>query len=192
MDIDIDVKDNKHIKELLKEYMVSASMIEDDELKSHPVGIYLQNIPKDALTGLSAIPYTEAENLGYTKIDILNLNLLDIFESRKELEDCIEMEPDWNILKNEYIVSKLFHISKHFDVVNKVKPSCIEDLADILALIRPNKRNLLPEYLKDKYSTRKVLYEKNEASDLRKSHAISYAMNIVLQMNLLRMEKLNV
>lgn len=192
MDIDIDVKNNKHIKELLKSYIVSASMIEDDELKAHPVGIYLQNIPVDVISGLSAIPYTEAENMGYTKIDILNLNLLDVFESRKELDDTINMVPDWKLLQDENIVSKLFHISKHFDVVSKIKPCSIEDLADILAIIRPNKRHLLSAYLKDKYSTRKTLYEKNDTSDLRKSHAISYAMNIVLQMNLIKAGKLNV
>lgn len=189
MDIDIDVKDNKQLFKLLEQYIVRASTVENDELKPHLVGAYFQTVPVDHMTGLSAIPYKTAEEWGYKKVDILNLNLLSDISSRDDIDAILSEEPDWAMLECRDTVSKMFHISKHYDVVSMVSPTSVEDLADVLALIRPNKKYLIDKYLKDKFSVRKVLYDKVDASDMRKSHAISYALNIVLQMNLLRREK---
>ena len=61
-----------------------------------------------------------------------------------------------------------------------------EELADVLALIRPNKKHLIDKYVKNKQSVRKELYKKVDASDLRKSHAIPYALLIVLQLHLIK------
>jgi hypothetical protein len=91
------------------------------------------------------------------------------------------------MLTDQNIVSRLFHIKNHYDIVAKCEPKSIEDLADILALIRPSKKDLLDKYLKDKFSVRSLLYVKHLDSDLRKSHAIAYAMNIVIQMNLIEL-----
>ena len=43
----------------------------------------------------------------------------------------------------------------------------------------------IPKYVQDKIATRKELYVKVDASDLRKSHAIPYALIIVLQLHLI-------
>lgn len=189
MDIDIDVRDNKQLFKLLEKYIVRASTIENDELKPHLVGVYFQNTPVDHMTGLSAIPYKSAEEWGYKKVDMLNLNLLSEISSRDEIDRILSEEPDWDMLESPEIVTKLFHISKHYDVIKKVSPRSVEDLADVLALIRPNKKHLIDKYLEDKALVRKILYDKVDASDMRKSHAISYALNIILQMNLLRRDK---
>jgi hypothetical protein len=184
MDIDIDIDPRANLNAL---NMVRASMVENNMLKQHPVGIYLQTIPIDTDTGLAAIPYTEASNYDYIKIDVLHLNILKMFESRQEVLAVLKLEPDWDLLRDKTVVEKLFHIKKHFELVSKCKPKCIEDLADILALIRPNKILLADKYIKSKSEVRKVLYEKIDESDLRKSHAIAYALNIVLQMNLIKL-----
>ena len=73
-------------------------------------------------------------------------------------------------------------------MVSKVKPTSILELADILALIRPGKMILMDKYLRNKKATRVELYTKRQASDLRKSHAVAYAVNIVVNMNLLDAE----
>lgn len=182
MDIDIDVADNKSVRNILK--CVRASMIENDDLIPHVVGIYIQDIPIDPITGLSAIPYNHADEYGFTKIDILNLNLLKEFKSKTEIRELLKLEPNWNLLHQEDCVSTLFHVSKHLEILKKVKPKSILELADVLALIRPNKKHLLNDYLKSPEVTRNELYSKIDVSDLRKSHAISYAMNIVLQLHL--------
>jgi DNA polymerase III alpha subunit len=182
MDIDIDIPKTVIPNKLWD--VVPASMVENKELKKHLVGYYFQNIPMDEFTKLSAIPYKDAEAIGYTKIDFLHLNLLDKISSRKMIDEFLDKEPDWDLLSNKEIVENLFHIHKHFDILQKVKPKSVEMLADVLALIRPGKLKLLDKYIKDPVNIRKILYNKTLASDLRKSHAIAYALNIVLQLHL--------
>lgn len=184
MDIDIDLRSDFKLERVFGN-ATPASTVEKDELKRHIVGAYFQSIPKDQITNLAAIPYEEAEELGYMKIDFLNLSLLSHFESKDEVLYFARKEPKWSRLKDQDFVEKLFHISKHYDMVSKVKPTSILELADILALIRPGKTILLDKYLKNKQLTRKELYTKRQVSDLRKSHAIAYAVNIVINMNLI-------
>jgi DNA polymerase III alpha subunit len=188
MDIDIDLRSDFKLERVFSN-AVPASTVEDKdgvkELKRHIVGAYFQTIPKDPISGLAAIPYEEAEELGYLKIDFLNLSLLQHFESKDEVHYFSRKEPNWKLLEDREFVEKLFHVSKHYDMVNKVKPTSILELADILALIRPGKTILLDKYLKNKKLVRKELYTKRQVSDLRKSHALAYAVNIVINMNLL-------
>lgn len=162
-----------------------ASMVEDGELKKHLVGVYLQDIPKDQFTKLAAIPYKLTDDYGFKKIDFLHLNLLDAFESKDEVLAFMKKEPNWDRLQDRDFVERLFHLSKQFDVVYKVKPKSIMDIADVLALIRPGKMLLLDKYLKNPKMCRGELYTKRLSSDLRKAHAVAYAHNVVIHMNLI-------
>ena len=186
MDIDIDVTPKFKAETLFK--VVRASIVEQGELTQHNVGVYLQNMPKDKLTGLAAIPYKEAQDEGYFKIDILPLQILTNFESKDEIRQLLKIEPDWSLLNDEKVVKKLFHLSKHFDIIQKINPTSISDIADVLALIRPGKTLLVDKYIKNKKSVLVELYTKRESSDLRKSHAIPYAQLIVLQLHLIKAE----
>ncbi len=170
---------------------ISASKINDKgELAKHPCGYYFQNMARDKVTGLAAIPKEEAEILGYFKIDFLHISPLDLIHSKQELRELINKEPDWNILQDEEQVQKLFHISKHYELLQKLNPHSVNDLADVLAIVRPGKKHLLDDYTRDKIKTRKELYQKTEGYYLKKSHAISYALTIVMQMHLIFMGRL--
>lgn len=184
MDIDIDVAPKFKASNVFN--AIPASIVEAGELKKHLVGLYFQKMPVDAQTGVAAIPYKEAERMGFFKIDMLNLNILNNFESKDEIRKLLKIEPDWSLLENEEIVKKLFHLSRHFQVVNQIKPTSVEELADCLAIIRPNKIRLVDKYIKNRKQARKELYVKNDPSDLRKSHAIPYALLIVLQLHLIK------
>lgn len=184
MDIDIDLKSDFKLERIF-DNAIPASIVEKDALKRHNVGAYFQKIPKDSISGFAAIPYETAEELGYLKIDFLSLNLLNSFETKEELLAFAKKEPKWKRLENPEYVERLFHLSKHYATVSRVKPTSILELADILALIRPGKTVLLDKYMKNKSLTRKELYTKRQVSDLRKSHAIAYATNIVINMNLI-------
>lgn len=187
MDIDIDISSKIKIDKLFN--LTHASMIEGDELKKHLVGVYFQYIPKDPSTKLSAIPYKEAEKYSYYKFDFLNVNLIEkfqeIFSSKTEMKCIMNKTPNWKLFENKEIVEQLFHLSNHFDVVYAVKPKSILEIADILAIIRPGKKILLDKYLRNKKEIRKELFTKRAKSDLRKSHAIPYALLIVIQLNLI-------
>lgn len=186
-DIDIDTQSVFDAQKVFKT-SVAASMVKKGALIRHPVGTYFQNIPVDKFTNLAAIPHLEAEELGYFKVDFLHLSLLDVFESKHEIRALLKKDPNWDLLKMPSVVTKLFHLSKHFDVVSRVAPRSIQELADCLALIRPGKRYLLEPYIKNRNVVREELYKKPKNKDavwFKKSHSIAYAHNIVLQMHLI-------
>lgn len=188
MDIDIDLPPKFEPEKFFN--IVRATMIERGEAKAHNAGVYFQNMPKDSITGLAAIPFREADEHGFFKIDMLSLHLLDNFESKDEIRQLLKIEPDWTLLEDETVVEKLFHLGRHFETVYKMKPKSVSDLADCLAIIRPNKTHLIDKYAKNKRAVIKELYTKRDASDLRKSHAVPYALLIVLQLHLIKADLL--
>lgn len=185
MDIDIDLAPNVDIEKIFRN-AVPASMVENGALKKHPVGYYFQNIPIDNITGMAAIPYDSSEDYGYFKIDMLTVNILEKFDSKEEMRKLQREEPDWDMLEDESVVKQLFHLGKHFDTINKIKPRSIQELADVFALIRPNKRRLIDKYINNPDEVREELFTKREASDMRRAHAIPYAILIVLQLHLMK------
>lgn len=191
MDIDIDfpVKFSPH--EIFPQAVV-ASMVRDGELTKHPCGHYFQSIPTDSLTSLAAIPYEEAEVLGYIKIDFLHLSILDFFTSKAEVREMMNKPPNWNLLQDQDNVEKLFQLHNHFSLVSQVRPHSVQELADCITLIRPGKKHLLPQYLKNKEHIRNTsLYARTaDGYAFKRSHAISYALTIVLQLHLLEAGKM--
>lgn len=186
-DIDIDMPSTFDPALFFGGYVTKASMVKDEKLQSHPCGVYFQDIPKDPISKLSAIPYDAAEELGYFKVDFLHLNVYNHFESKEEIQALLKLEPDWSMLNSPSIVSRLFQVSKHYDVIKKIQPKSILEMADVLALIRPGKAYVMNLYLRDKQKGRKELYKMDERGNysFKKAHAISYAMVIVLQLHLL-------
>lgn len=161
-------------------------MVKNQNLIIHPAGSYFQGIPVDPITKLSAIPYDVAGHLGFMKIDFLHLSMLDVFESKAEIRALSELEPDWSLLLDSSVVAKLFQLHRNADLLARIKPSSIMELADCVALIRPAKRILINEYLKDRVKTRIKLYEATGKGTFKKAHALSYALNIVVQLNLIK------
>jgi len=187
MDIDIDFKTDFNPIDYFKEG-VEASNVINGELRRHPAGVYFQKMPKDRLSGLAAIPYKPAEEIGYFKIDFLHLSLLDDFKSKEEIRQLLKIEPDWSLLESQENVEKLFQIHRHFDIIEMVKPKSVEDLCDCISLIRPGKRHLTRVYKENKAYVRQELYKKPDDPQkyyFKRSHALAYAMNIVLQLHLI-------
>lgn len=185
MDIDIDCQTHFDPQSLFD--VTAASQIKQQKIVKHPCGVYFQMIPVDPITKLAAIPYSEAEQQGYFKFDFLHLSVLDIFTSKDQLRKLSKIPPDWLLLTDPNVVAKLFHLRDQFKVVNRVRPKTVEELADCTALIRPGKRLLLDTYVKNKELARKVLYQQSEEGyTFKRSHAIAYAMTIVVQLHLIK------
>lgn len=161
-------------------------MIKDNNLQVHPAGIYFQHVPIDPVTGLSAIPYDQTDEYDLTKIDMLHLSLLDHFSSREELLAVSRMEPDWDMFQDEGTVLKLFHLSRHYDLLKYIKPRSVQAVADCIALIRPGKKHLLHSYKTNPEKTRKLLYMKTDQMYFKKPHAIAYAKNVCIQLVLIQ------
>lgn len=182
-DIDIDVPSG-----LDKTKFGTRAMIYNEDtqkISPHPSGVYLEEVPVDPVTGLAAFPYDDECAKDLAKIDLLNNSVYSGFKNKQEVLDCLHREPKWSDLANPQIVSELPHIANHYDLVAKVSPESIEELADVLALIRPAKKHLVGEYLKNPKLVRRNLYKRdpNGKHYFKKSHAISYAMMVVVALN---------
>ncbi|MCI4411210.1 MAG: hypothetical protein JHC38_06005 [Thiotrichales bacterium] len=179
-DIDIDTQTSTDRSKFGTRAMIYNK--EQQKILPHPSGIYLEPVPVDLMSGLAAFDYEYGNNVGFQKVDILHNTSYDIFNSKAELDEVLSRVDtfDWNILAKESNVLQLPHIGNHFELIQAVKPKSIEDLSDVVALIRPGKRNLLDTYLKHKHATRKQLYLRStDGMVFKKSHATSYALMIV-------------
>lgn len=181
-DIDIDTKNRDDILKLIKHN--PASIINGTEIKKHNTGVYVTDIPMNPFVEASNIDYKEAEDRGYFKLDILNVGVYEQVKDEKHLVELVTKEPDWSLLEHKEIVEQLFHIHDHFSIVNTLKPKSVEQLAAVLAIIRPAKRHLAKQNWNE---IDQNVWKKPEDGTyfFKKSHAVGYAMAIVLQLNLL-------
>ena len=187
-DVDIDFFDRDGTLKLFKH--APASIIKDDKIEKHKTGVYFHAVPTHPITGHSTLDYKKAEDRGYFKIDCLNVNIYKNIKSEQELVELMIEEPDWDMLKDPKVVENLFHLNGHFNIVSKLKPKNIEQLAAVLAIIRPAKRHLMYKEWKDILTD--VWVKPTDGSYFfKKSHAVAYAQAIVIQMNLITKDKYN-
>lgn len=185
MDIDIDFGDRDKILKLIKHIPASIKKSFDygDEWHKHNTGIYVTEIPMNPVSECASIDYNEAEARGYFKLDMLNVHLYQQVTSETELVELMTKEPSWDKLLDREFCSQLIHIGNHYDVIKAMPPRNIEQLAMILAIIRPGKRGLVG---KPWEVVQKTIWEKEEDGySFKKSHATAYAHLVVVNMNLL-------
>lgn len=182
MDIDIDFKNRDELIAVLKPKI--ASRIDANGIHRHNVGVYFQNIPTDPLTGLASIDYKRAEELGYMKVDLLNLNVYEGVKSNEHLDKLINQEPLWELLEERSVIEQLFHL--HTDINTEVclgmKPKTVEELAITIAIVRPGKQHLIGKSWSD---IRAEIWKPTEKYYFKKAHAFGYAMVILVQLNLM-------
>ena len=162
-----------------------ASRIENGTFKKHNTGVYCTSIPYDSVTGLASIDYEEAEDRGYFKIDFLNVSIYKDITSEQEIDQLLAVEPFWDLLEQKEFCDLIFHINGYHSLVTQVKPKNIEQLAMLLALIRPGKRHLVSKVEREGWdSVKDEIWVKTEDEySFKKSHAVAYAHAIVVQMN---------
>jgi hypothetical protein len=178
-DIDVDLKNRDDVLTVLKH--IPASITDD---KKHNTGVYFNSIPVNPLTGSSTIDYKMAEERGYFKLDLLNVNLYKDINDEKHLDSLMNKEPMWELLDHKDFVEQLFHIHAHYKIVSQLKPRTVEQLASVLAIIRPSKRYLLNEEW-DTINKEVWIAPIDGGYYFKKSHSIAYAVAIVVQMNLI-------
>lgn len=181
-DIDIDFQDRSQILNIIQH--IPASIRDKDSVKKHNTGVYCQQIPLDPITGTSSIDYKIAEQRGYFKIDFLNVGIYKNVRDEEHLEELMNTEPLWDLLLENDFTDNLFHVNGHGEILRKMKPKTVEELAMVLALIRPAKRHLIGL---DWNTIRNEIWQRpaNDEYYFKKSHAIAYAMAVVVQMNLI-------
>ena len=181
-DIDIDFVDRDSALDLFKH--IKASRTDDGKLVKHNTGVYLHEVPVNAIEDLCAVPYEEAEDRGYFKVDFLNVGIYKGVRDEAHLIQLMGTEPLWDLLLDDEFIQNLFHVNGHGSILRQTKPRSIEQLAAVLAMIRPAKRYLIG---KDWTTVMTEVWTKPENDDyfFKKSHATAYAAAIVVQMNLI-------
>ena len=178
-DIDIDFADRDIILSNLKHRVAKL-----DSGKKHNTGVYATEIPHNPIDNLATIEHKTADERGYFKLDFLNVSIYKDVRNETHLQQLMETEPQWELLQHDDFNSLVFHVAGHGTVLRSMKPTTVEQLAAVLAMIRPAKRHLIG---KDWTTVMKEVWTKptNGEYYFKKAHAFSYAMAVVVHMNLL-------
>lgn len=181
-DIDIDFGNRDLILEHIKH--VPAAMRNVSPIRKHNTGVYVTEIPYDSFNDMANIDYTEAEDRGYLKLDLLNVHVYDQIKSEEELIELMR-EPNWDRLRNKEFVEQLVHLGNHYNNLQKMPEpvNSIPRLSMFLACIRPAKKHLLGKTWGEVAS---AVWEKtDEGYSFKRSHSCAYAHLVVVHMNLL-------
>ena len=178
-DIDIDFADRDVI---LKKLEHRIARLNTD--KKHNTGVYFTEVPNNPVDKISTLDHKTADKRGYFKLDFLNVSLYKDIKNEDHLNTLIQKEPMWTLLEHTEFVEQLFHVGEHGSILRKMKPKNVEQLAMILAIIRPGKRHLLGKTWKEVNET---IWKKPTTNEyyFKKAHAVAYAIAIVVQMNLI-------
>ena len=181
-DIDIDFADRKKILEIIKH--VPAAIKDNGTFKKHNTGVYCHSIPYNPITETASFDYKEADSRGYLKLDFLNVGIYKDIKNEEHLIQLLNTEPLWDLMLQDDFVNLLFHVNGHGSILRQMKPTSIEELAAVLAVIRPAKRYLIG---KDWQTVKNEVWQKPAGDEyyFKKAHAVAYAAAIVVQMNLI-------
>lgn len=181
-DIDIDFGNRDKILEHIK--YIPAAMRKVDPIRKHATGIYVTDIPYDAINNFANLDYSEAEKRGYIKLDLLNVHVYDKVRDEAHLIELMR-EPKWEKLNDRVFVEKLIHLSNHYNSMQKMPEpiDSIPRLAMFLAVIRPSKKHLIGKSWREVAKT--VWDDDKTGYHFKKSHSVAYAQLVVVHMNLL-------
>ena len=189
-DVDIDFADRTRALELLEH--TPASILRDNNLIRHNTGVYFHVVPVDPVTNLCSLPYEEAEQMGLYKVDLLNVHVYEQIKSEQHLLYLMNTPLDGALFQYPEFTSQLIHLGNHAELVSALKPASVNEIAMILALIRPGKRHLIDTCKRSGFQS--IANDIWSASDggyaFHKSHATSYAVLVKVHANLI-VEQLN-
>src|SRR5210317_1928117 len=178
-DIDIDFADRDVILDKIQHRIAKLNTG-----KKHNTGVYVTEIPHNPVDNLSTIEHKTAEERGYFKLDFLNVSIYKDVRDEAHLQELMNKEPVWELLEHAEFADNVFHLSGHSELLKILKPTTVEQLAAVLAIIRPAKRHLANESWE---TIMKEVWTKptDDSYYFKKAHAISYAMACVVHINLL-------
>jgi hypothetical protein len=182
-DIDIDLADRNQLLQLID--AVSARQQHQGQVRRHNSGVYVTDIPVDPVNACAAIDYETAEQLGYFKIDLLNMSVYQLVKTPEHYELVLNQEPPWPRLWTDTEWSKqLVHVGNYAELLQTMKPDSIPRMAAFISIIRPGKAHLQNRPWAEVFAS---VWDGDASKGFvfKKSHAISYAMLVKLHMNLL-------
>jgi hypothetical protein len=182
-DIDIDLADRRQLLELIQH--VPARLSADPASRPHNTGIYVTDIPYDAVNQCAALDYNTAEQRGYFKIDLLNMSVYQLIRDADHYQLMLTQEPPWSRLwQDPAWASQLVHVGNYTTLLATMQPDSIPRMAAFISVIRPGKAHLQDRSWSEVFAS---VWDGDASRGyvFKKSHAISYAVLVALHMNLL-------
>jgi hypothetical protein len=182
-DIDLDLADRDKLLALIK--ATPARQVNNGQVRRHNSGVYVTDIPWDPVSGCAAIDYETAEQLGYFKIDLLNMTVYQLIQNQEHYKQMLEQTPPWQRLwQDPDWARQLVHIGNYTDLLEQMRPDSIPRMAAFISIIRPGKAHL---QCKDWDTVFSTVWDGDDSRGFvfKKSHAVSYAALVALHMNLI-------
>ena len=182
-DIDIDFADREQLLKLIR--ATPARQTTQGQTRKHNSGVYVTDIPYDPVHQCAAIDYEQAEQLGYFKIDLLNMSVYQLIKSPEHYQEMLDKEPNWSRLWTDAEWAKqLVHVGNYTDLLASMKPDSIPRMAAFISIIRPGKAHLQNKPWAEVFAS---VWDgdSSQGFTFKHSHAISYAALVALHMNLL-------
>ena len=135
-DIDIDLADREQLLKLI--HAVPARQIHQGQVRRHNSGVYVTDIPYDPVNACAAIDYEQAEQLGYFKIDLLNMSVYQLIKHPTHYEQLMAREPAWSQLWTDSEWAKqLVHVGNYTELLQSMRPDSMPRMAAFISIIRP-------------------------------------------------------
>lgn len=182
-DIDIDFADRDTVLKLIQH--IPARLEVNGQVRRHNSGVYITDIPRDIPNGCSALEYETAEQRGYFKLDLLNMNVYGLIQTPEHYEQMITATPPWSRLwQDPKWASQLVHVGNYTELLAAMKPDSIPRMAAFISIIRPGKAHLQRRPWTEVFAS---VWDGDDTRGytFKKSHAVSYAALVALHMNLI-------
>jgi hypothetical protein len=182
-DIDLDFADRDQLLKLIQ--ATPARQLHRGQVRRHNSGVYVTDIPYDPVNACAAIDYEQAEQLGYFKIDLLNMSVYQLIKTPEHYQEMLTVTPPWEQLWTDTEWAKqLVHVGNYTELLKTMKPDSIPRMAAFISIIRPGKAHLQNRPWAEVFES---VWDGNDSRGFvfKQSHAISYAALVALHMNLL-------
>ena len=182
-DIDIDLADREQLLQLIR--ATPARQHHQGQVRRHNSGVYVTDIPVDPVHACAAIDYETAEQLGYFKIDFLNMSVYQLIQDPDHYEQMLSLEPPWARLWTDTAwASQLVHVGNYTGLLQSMKPDSIPRMAAFISVIRPGKAHLQGKPWTTVFES---VWDGDDSKGFvfKHAHAIGYAALVALHMNLL-------
>jgi hypothetical protein len=182
-DIDLDLADRDQLLKLIQ--ATPARQMHQGQIRRHNSGVYVTDIPYDPVNACATIDYEQAEQLGYFKIDLLNMSVYQLIKNPEHYQQILEQEPNWaRLWENTEWAQQLVHIGNYTKLLNSMRPDSIPRMAAFISIIRPGKAHLQNCPWTEVFDT---VWDGDDSRGFvfKHAHAIGYAALVALHMNLL-------
>jgi hypothetical protein len=182
-DIDIDLADRDQLLQLIQ--ATPARQLHQGQVRRHNSGVYVTDIPYDPVNACSAIDYEQAEQLGYFKIDLLNMSVYQLIKTPEHYNAMLLQEPPWQQLWTDAEWAKqLVHVGNYTELLAAMKPDSIPRMAAFISIIRPGKAHLQNRPWAEVFGS---VWDGDDSRGFvfKHAHAIGYAALVALHMNLI-------